>query len=311
MVLLLCLGAVVWAQDSDAPSPSLGEVARQTRAQHASAREGAAGKGCANHNPPSNDVQPAKDAGDARSRDEKTSEQVCEPAIDPSTPSKEEAAVHPATISAENPTKSQPEDTSVAASGAEPQSLGELARQTRQAARDKAQARLDSSEALTVAQPGFQSFSVQYCLRPQMCGEALVAIPESAEVLSHVNGQYIFKTIVNGSPVMLYAGPADVNAPYRSLTDPDYIRIRDLANANGGSHEKTDGVSTQEMTIEGLAAQMTRFRYQRDPNIWWVGQRTLIDKDGDPFLLACTAAEEHFNDAETLCTALVNSLRFP
>jgi len=305
----------VWAQDSDAPSPSLGDVARQTRAQHALAREAAAGQGCANHSPTSNDVQPTRDAVDARPREEKTSEQVCEPAIDPSTPSKEDAVVHPATISEEKPTKSQPEngtqDTPVAASSSEPQSLGELARQTRQAAREKAQAGVDSSEGLSVPQPGFQPFSVQYCLRPQICGEALVAVPESAEVLSHVNGQYIFKTILNGSPVMLYAGPADVNAPYRSLTDPDYIRIRDLANADGGSHEKTDGVSTEEMTIEGLAAQMTRFRYQRDPNIWWVGQRTLIDKDGDPFLLACTAPEEHFNDAETLCTTLVNSLRFP
>ena len=92
-------------------------------------------------------------------------------------------------------------------------------------------------------------------------------------MVSRINGQHIFKAVLDGEPVMLYAGPADVNAPYRSLTDPDYIRMRDLANSNGWSREKPDSVSTQELTIEGRPALMTRFRYQRDQKRWWIGER--------------------------------------
>jgi hypothetical protein len=136
-----------------------------------------------------------------------------------------------------------------------------------------------------------------------------VVIPEKAEVVSRTNGQYIFKSLLNGATIMLYAGPADVNAPYRGMTDPDYIRMRDLANSNGWSHEKTDGVSTQELTIEGRSALMTRFRYQRDAKTWWVGERLLIDMQGSQFLVGCTAPEQGFADAEVLCTTLVNSLR--
>jgi len=110
---------------------------------------------------------------------------------------------------------------------------------------------------------------------------------------------------------MLYAGPADVNAPYRSLTDPDYIRMRDLANSNGWSRENADGVSTQELTIDGKYALMTRFRYQRDQRRWWIGERLIVQHRGSQFMVGCTAPEDRFADAETLCTTLVNSLRLP
>ena len=252
---------------------------------------------------------------DTRFRDEKTTAQVCDQIIYPSIQLKEDMVVHPATIPEEEPAKTSTgtiaPDTTGAVSEGQSESLGELARRTRQASHGAAQARLDNSEGTSMAPAGFQAFSVQFCLHPQSCGEASVAIPEEAEVVSRVNGQYIFKTVLNGSTVVLYAGPADVNAPYRSMTDPDYIRMRDLANPNGWSREKTDGVSTQELTIEGLPALMTRFRYQRDQKTWWIGERTLIDGDSSQFLLACTAPEEHFADAEALCTTLVNSLRFP
>jgi hypothetical protein len=196
-------------------------------------------------------------------------------------------------------------------SGSQGPSLAELARQTRQAPHDKAQATLDSAEGTTVAPPGFEPFVLQYCQNPQQCSEASVVIPEKAEVISRTNGQYIFKAALDGESLMLYAGPADVNAPYRSLTDPDYIRMRDLANANGWSREKPDSVSTQDLTIEGRPALMARFRYQRDQKRWWIGERVLIDNQGKQFLLGCAAPEEHFADAEAVCTALVNSLRLP
>jgi hypothetical protein len=56
---------------------------------------------------------------------------------------------------------------------------------------------------------------------------------------------------------------------------------------------------------------MTRFRYQRDQNTWWIGERALIADQGMQFLLGCTAPEQRFADAEALCTTLVNSLRLP
>lgn len=262
------------------------------------------------------DHRKAQAAADASYKDERTTAQMCEEIIYPSIQLKEDIVVHPASISESKAPKPAVETTPLRENSAvEPEaqgpSLAELARQTRQAPHEKAQAKLDNAEGMSVAPAGYQSFILVYCLNPQQCSEASVVIPDKAEVVSRVNGQYIFKASLNGEPVMLYAGPADVNAPYRSLTDPDYIRMRDLANANGWSREKPDSASTQELTIEDRPALMTRFRYQRDQKRWWIGERVLIANQGSEFLLGCAAPEEHFADAEVLCTTLVHSLRLP
>jgi len=259
--------------------------------------------------------QKTQAAIDRRVREEMTAVQMCDQIIYPSIRLKEDIVVHPVVIAEGKPSKTVsgtvPQDTSVA-TGAQSESLAELARQTRQAPRRQAQAKLDNADGGSMAPAGFQTVAIQSCLNPQQCSEATVVIPEKAEVVSRVNGQHIFKAMLNGGAVMLYAGPADVNSPYRSMTDPDYIRMRDLANSNGWSREKADGVSTQELTIEGRHALMTRFRYQRDQKTWWIGERALIEMEGGgQFLVGCTAAEQHFADAEALCTTLVNSLRLP
>jgi hypothetical protein len=251
---------------------------------------------------------------EARYREETTTVQACDQIIYPSIRLKEDVVVHPVTIAEAKPSKTVsgtvPQDTSVVA-GTPSESLAELARQTRQAPHRQSQTKLDNAEGEIVAPVGFQSFTIQYCLNPQQCSEAKVVIPEKAEVVSRVNGQYILKSMLNGGAVILYVGPADVNSPYRSMTDPDYIRMRDLANSNGWTREKTDGVSTQELTIAGRQAVMTRFRYQRDQKTWWIGERALIEMPGAQFLVGCTAAEQNFAEAEALCTTLVNSLRLP
>ncbi len=267
---------------------------------------------CNNRYPTWAEVQKTKAAIETRFRDEITTAQMCDQIIYPSIQLKEDIVVHPASIPEGKATvapRSIPEDRSVTVAPQGP-SLAELARQMRQAPHTKAQATLDNAEGNS-APAGFQSFSLQYCLNLQQCSEASVVIPEKAEVVSRINGQHIFKTELGGEPAMLYAGPADVNAPYRSLTDPDYIRIRDLANSNGWSREKPDSVSTQDLTIQSRPALMTRFRYQRDQKRWWIGERVLIENGGAQFLLGCAAPEEHFADAEALCTTLVNSLRLP
>lgn len=273
---------------------------------------------CSKRYPTWEEVQREQKAVQTRFQDERTTMQVCDQIIYPSVQLKEDIVVHPATMTEGRPAQPAPDvpqDTRVAASGTQGTSLADLARQTRQAPHGKPQAALDNSEGRGMEPAGFQSFVVQYCQNPQQCSEAKVIIPEKAEVVSRINGQHIFKTLLNGDPVMLYAGPADVNNPYRSMTDHDYIRIRDVANANGWSREKADGVSTQELTIDGRPALMTRFRYQRDSKIWWVGERALIEVKSSPydhgyqFLVGCTAPEQHFADAEALCTTLVNSLR--
>lgn len=260
-------------------------------------------------------AQRNRTAIDTRYRDELTTAQMCEQIIYPSIQLKEDIVVHPVSISEEKSPKSSaapvPQDNSVAAYGVQTGSLGDLARQTRQAPRATAQTRLDNAEGMSLAPAGYQPFTLQYCQNPQQCSEASLVVPEKAEVVSRTNGQHIFKIFLNGDPVFLYAGPADVNAPYRSLTDPDYIRMRDLANSNGWSREKADAVSTQELTIEGRPALMTRFRYQRDQKTWWIGERALIQIKSGQFLLGCTAPEQRFSDAEALCTTLVNSLRLP
>ena len=268
---------------------------------------------CGNRNPTWSEVQQTKDAINTRFHDELTTGQMCDQIIYPSIRLKEDIVVHPATLAETKPAKAATpapaEDKMVVAVGSPTTSLADLARRTRQAAHPVAQATVDNAEGGLVPE-GFQSFAVIYCANPQQCSQATVVIPAQVEVVSKVNGQYIFKAAQDGNPVFLYAGPADVNAPYRSLTDPDYIRMRDLANANEWwSRGKVNGVSTQEVAVDGHAAVITRFGYEREPKKSWIGERVLIDNYGQQFLLGCTAPEETFADAEALCTTLVNSLR--
>jgi len=274
---------------------------------------------CNNRYGSSDDVRRIQKAMMARDADARETWQACDRIIYPSIQLKEDIVVHPATIAETKAPKAAAagEEAIAPAEGeSQSQSLAELARQTRQAAHGQAQAKLDNAEGQNMAPAGYQSFALQYCQNPQHCSEARVVIPEKAEIVSQTNGQHIFKVVLNGDPVMLYAGPADVNAPYRSMSDVDYIRMRDLANSNGWSREPTDGASTQELTIDGHPALMTRFRYQRDQKTWWVGERALIDVglyaytgQSPKFLVGCTAPERRFAEAEALCTTLVDSLR--
>jgi hypothetical protein len=243
----------------------------------------------------------------------------------PSIRLKEDVVVHPASISAKptrSPAAAEPSPNHPAAAVSPDNSaptLADLARRARQAPRPKAV--LDNAEGASPAPAGFQALSFRYCLNPDQCREASAIIPANAETISTVNGQHIFRSVLPGeipqgnlpqrNVVMLYAGPADVNAPYRSLTDPDYIRIRDLANSNGWSREKPADVSTQELTIDEKPALVTRFRFQREKQTWWVGERALIENRGAQFLVGCAASEEHFADAEAICTTLLKSLRLP
>lgn len=260
------------------------------------------------------DHRKAQAAADATYRDERTTVQACDQIIYPSIQLKEDIVVHPVTIAEGKPPKvatpAPVQDKTVVAVGSPTTSLAELARQTRQAPHAEPKAKLDSGEDLSPVPDGFQSFVVGYCVNPQQCSEATVVIPAKVEIVSKVNGQYIFKTALDGNPVFLYVGPADVNNPYRSMTDLDYIRMRDLANANQWwSRGKVNGVSTQEVTIDGHPALITRFGYEREPKKPWIGERVMIDNRGQQFLLGCTAPEESFAEAEELCTTLVNSLQ--
>jgi hypothetical protein len=336
VALLLCLTTAVWAQNSNSENPtqdsavaiastsssvysadtssdpssvssSLADVARQTRDQHA--RE---------------NVKKAQEAG-SRDWDEPITFQICDDAICPSIRLTEDVVVRPATPSVQNISKpistASLQDTfAISDSSGEPSSSGpslsELARQTRQSLHKQlqlnpAQAKLDGGEGVGAVPEGFQSLFIQYCLNPQICSEGSVLIPENAEVVSRVNSQYVFKIELNGEAAMLYAGPADVNAPYRSMTDPDFIRMRNLGNANGWSHEKAASVSTQEAELDGKHSVITRFRYPREEKRWWVGERALIEMDDVQFLAACTAPEENFAALEGQCATLMNSLRLP
>jgi len=244
--------------------------------------------------------------------EEQNSWRMCDQIVYPSITLKEDIVVHPRSIGDAKPAATAGhavlQDTSVV-TGSESLSPAEVARQTRLAQANSAGTA--ASSAAGSAPAGFRPFLLNYCVNPQHCAEAGVTIPDSAEIVSHVNGQHIFKTVLDGDPMLLYAGPADVNAPYRNLTDGDWVRMRDMATAMAGAREKTEAVSTQNLNIDGNNAIISRFRYQRDEKRWWVAERLLITLPGGQFLLACTAPEEHFVDAQRICTSLENSLRLP
>ena len=263
------------------------------------------------------EVQKAKAAKQARQRDEENNAQVCEQIIYPSIRLKQDSTEHPATteeVRALRPA-AQVAVTSTQQSGYEDSNstgltLAELARQTRQATRGSSPPAPVGVDGITPP-AGFQVFTLPYCLNPRQCSEGSVAIPEEAELMSRTNGQHIFKAALGGESMILYAGPADVNAPYRSLTDPDFVRMRDLANSNGWSRERPESVSLQELTVANRAALVTRFRFQRGQKRWWIGERIMIENRDGQFMLGCAAPEEHFADAEVLCATMVNSLRLP
>jgi hypothetical protein len=292
---------------------------------HKCVTSSALGQTCGNIHHTRDEVKKAKAAKLARMHDQLASAHVCDQIIYPSiqlnkdqleeAQLKEDIVAHPATTlvgkasQIEDPEAEIPEPENASAES-DPYipTVAEVARQTRRASHGQAEAMLDA-EGKDAAPAGFQTFVLRYCRNPQQCSDASVVIPEKSEVVSRTNGQHIFKAALDGEPVMLYAGPADVNAPYRSLTDADYTRMRDLANSNGWSREKPDSISLQDLTVGGNDALMTRFRFQRDQKHWWIGERVLLGNQGSQFLLGCAAPEEHFSDAEALCTTLVKSLR--
>ena len=270
-----------WGQDAAGPASSvgndtphaLGDVARQTRARHTASAEAQSDHAA---NAPEGAPQKAPSQADG--------------------------------VAQVRPTSSV--QATAQESDSQSPSLADLARQTRMASRARAKAKSDGTDE-SGTPTGYQLFALEYCQNPVHCSEATVAIPEKAEVVSKTNGQYIFRTPVDGQIVLLYAGPADVNAPYRSLTDPDYARMREIGSPNGTSHEKADRVHTQELTVDGKYSVMTRFRYQRDPSRAWIGERVLVRHGDAQFLIGCTAPEDRFSKAESVCITLVDSLRLP
>jgi hypothetical protein len=232
----------------------------------------------------------------------------------PAQPEKAQAPAAPTSATeskaAKAPSVAPPQNDSVSDYGEQTLSLGDIARQTRKARLSKTQAVRENEEESNTA-PGFQLFTLQYCMNPDQCSDASILIPENTEVLSRTNGQHIFKAVLNGGPVMLYLGPADVNAPYRSLTDADYLRMRNLANPFAASRDTANALSAEAMTIEGRPATLTRFRYEREQDTPWIGERTLIEMPDGQFMLVCTAPEQHFADAQALCKAVADSFRLP
>ncbi len=171
----------------------------------------------------------------ARNQEGLDSARMCEQIIFPSIALKEDVVVHPVKIAEGKPkavVTPVSQDTSVVA-GAQNVSPADLARQTRARAKSAA-------EMTTVVPAGFQSFVLSYCQNPQQCAEASVFIPEKSESVSHVNGQQIFKVALDGESAFLYAGPADVNAPYRNLTDPEWIPVRALNAVNGWARDTSE-----------------------------------------------------------------------
>jgi hypothetical protein len=243
----------------------------------------------------------------ARNQETVDSARMCEQIVFPSIALKEDMVAHPAKMAEGKPKAvSGPvlQDTSVV-TGTQTLSPADLAKSTR--VHTKA-----AAEVASVAPAGFQSFVLQYCQNPQLCAEASIFIPEKSESVSHVNGQQIFKVTLDGESAFLYAGPADVNAPYRNLTDPEWVHVRDINAVNGWGRDKSEIQSGQELDIDGRNAFMARVRYQRDQKRWWIGERVIIALgNGSQFLLACTAPEDHFKDAEPMCNTLIKSLRLP
>jgi|SRR5579864_2999629 len=159
---------------------------------------------------------------------------------------------------------------------------------------------------------GFKAQPFTYCKGPNNCWDASVLVPSEARLVSSDCKQYIFELTVNGSPLLLLAGPAGgEGCSNNSPGDPNRVRWNELAEPE--SRRATGAYSTigtMQATLDGKRALITQIGFRKDLTSW-IGKRAEIENNGVPLFVGCMAPRDTFEDVDAICSSWIGSLRLP
>jgi len=158
---------------------------------------------------------------------------------------------------------------------------------------------------------GYKVHPFHYCSGPLQCWDASVLVPTGAQLVSSDCKRYIFQTKVQGSDLLLMAGPAAGECADHSPTGPDIVRWNQLADPETKRAPGTyNTISSQVTKLDGKAATITTMHF-RNGMTDWMGKRAEVESNGVVLVVGCMAQRDHFDDADAVCSTMIGSLQMP
>ena len=159
------------------------------------------------------------------------------------------------------------------------------------------------------APPGYKVHPFHYCSSPTQCWDASVLVPADAQLVSSDCKQYVFETKVQGTTLLLMAGPAGNDCDGRGAAN--LVRWKQLADPENKRAPGTyNTVSTQLTKVDGRPATITTMHFRNGLDEW-MGKRVEVDSNGVPLVVGCMAPRDHFDDGDAVCSTLIGSLQLP
>ncbi len=168
-----------------------------------------------------------------------------------------------------------------------------------------------SNQAGSTVPTGLKVQAFQYCTGVHQCWDASVLVPAEARLVSSQCKQYAFEITVSGSPFLLMAGPAGSDCDAQGSNPADQVRWHQLVDPEIKRAPGTyTTISAQTRKIDGKPASVITLVFRKGLTDW-MGKRAEVDTNGTQVVVGCMGLRDHFADAETTCSALIESLRLP
>ncbi len=157
--------------------------------------------------------------------------------------------------------------------------------------------------------PGLKVHPFNYCKRTLDCYNASVLVPAGARLVSSDCKQYVFETKVQGESFLLLAGSDGCSS--RNSNDANLVRWNQLVlPENQRAPGTASTVSSMSGTVDGRPAVITTMKF-KNGLADWMGKRAEIESNGVQLVVGCMGPRDHFADADSVCSALIESLRLP
>lgn len=158
---------------------------------------------------------------------------------------------------------------------------------------------------------GLKVQAFNYCQTPTQCWDASVLVPADAKLVSSDCKQYIFEIKIQGAPFLLMAGIGGDACGGRNANDPNLVHWKQLVDPDNKRAPGTFSViSSQEAKLDARPALITTLGF-RTGLTEWMARRADIESNGSQIVVGCIAQKDHFADGDSVCSALIASLRLP
>lgn len=158
---------------------------------------------------------------------------------------------------------------------------------------------------------GLKVQAFNYCQSATQCWDASVLVPADAKLVSSDCKQYIFETKVQGATFLLMAGVGNDACGGRNASDPNLVHWKQLVDPDNKRAPGTfNTISSQEAKLDGKPALITTLGF-RTGMTEWMARRVDVESNKSQIVVGCIAPRDHFADGDSVCSALIASLRLP